>query len=136
MLNPWLARRGLSTDLLIARGLPLSFVVLATIIIAGPAAGAGAWALFCMSSTFIALAQPAVGMAFPPALAGRALSAYNLVVFAGVFVLQWGIGLLIDGFGALGLSELSSFRLAMAVFLACSVMSYGYFILAKDNSRE
>jgi len=136
MLNPWLARRGLSTDLLIARGLPLSFVVLATIIIAGPEAGAGAWALFCMSSTFIALAQPAVGMAFPPALAGRALSAYNLVVFAGVFVLQWGIGLLIDGFGALGLSELSSFRLAMAVFLACSVMSYGYFILAKDNSRE
>jgi MFS family permease len=136
MLNPWLARRGLSTDLLIARGLPLSFVVLATIIIAGPEAGAGAWALFCMSSTFIALAQPAVGMAFPPALAGRALSAYNLVVFAGIFVLQWGIGLLIDGFGALGLSELSSFRLAMAVFLACSVMSYGHFMVAKDNSRQ
>jgi MFS family permease len=136
MLNPWLARKGLTTDLLIARGLPFSFLVLATIIIAGPAAGAGAWALFCVSSTFIALAQPAVGMAFPPALAGRALSAYNLVVFAGVFVLQWGVGLLIDGFGALGMSELSSFRLAMAVFLACSVMAYGYFMLANDNSRQ
>jgi hypothetical protein len=24
----------------------------------------------------------------------------------------------------------------MAVFLACSVMSYGYFVLAKDNSRQ
>ena len=47
-----------------------------------------------MSSTFVALAQPAVGMAFPPSLAGRALSAYNLVIFAGVFVVQWGIGLL------------------------------------------
>jgi MFS family permease len=136
MLNPWLARKGLTTDLLIGRGLPFSFLVLATIIIAGPAAGAGAWALFCMSSTFIALAQPAVGMAFPPALAGRALSAYNLVVFAGVFVLQWGIGLLIDGFGALGMSELSSFRLAMAVFLAGSVVAYGYFMLANDNSRQ
>ena len=70
-----------------------------------------------MTSTFVALAQPAVGMAFPPALAGRALSAYNLVIFAGVFVMQWGIGLLIDGFGAIGLGEVASFRAAMAVFL-------------------
>ena len=136
MLTPWLLRKGLTTDGMIAGGLPLSFLVLAGIIIAGPAAGAGAWALFCMSSTFIALAQPAVGMAFPPALAGRALSAYNLVIFAGVFALQWGIGVLIDGFAAAGLQEGTSFRLAMAVFLACSVMSYGYFMLAKDNSRQ
>ncbi len=136
MVTPWLLRRGLTTDGMIAGGLPLSFLVLAAIIVAGPAAGAGAWALFCMSSTFIALAQPAVAMAFPPALAGRALSAYNLVIFAGVFVLQWGIGLLIDGFTAAGLREVTAFRLAMAVFLAGSVMSYGYFMLAKDNSRE
>jgi MFS family permease len=136
MLNPWLARKGLSTDRLIARGVPLSLVVLAAIIVAGPAAGAGAWALYCMTSTFISLAQPAVGMAFPPALAGRALSAYNLVVFAGIFMVQWGIGLLIDVFAAVGQDEVSSFRLAMAVFLVCSVISYGYFVLAKDNSGE
>jgi MFS family permease len=136
MLNPWLARKGMTTDRLIARGLPLSFAVLATIIVAGPGAGAGAWALFCISSTFMSLAQPAVGMAFSPALAGRALSAYNLVIFAGVFVMQWGIGLLIDGFLAAGLGAVASFRAAMTVFLACSVISYGYFMLAKDNSGQ
>jgi predicted MFS family arabinose efflux permease len=136
MLSPWLARNGFTTDRLIAFGLPFSFALLAIIIIAGPAAGAGAWALFCMSCTFVSLAQPAVGMAFPPAAAGRALSAYNLVIFAGVFVIQWGIGLLIDGFQAAGLGEVASFRSAMAVFLGCSVMSYGYFMLAKDNSRQ
>ncbi len=136
MLNPWLARKGLGTDRLIAAGLPLSFLVLAIIIIAGPAAGAGAWALFCISSTFVSLAQPAVGMVFSPALAGRALSAYNLVIFGGVFVMQWGIGLLIDAFGAAGLDEVLSFRSTMAVFLALSVISYGYFMLAKDNSRQ
>jgi MFS family permease len=134
MLNPWFARKGLTTDRLIRAGLPLSFVVLAGIILAGPSAGAVAWALFCVSSTFVSLAQPAVGMAFPPALAGRALSAYNLVIFAGVFLLQWGIGLAIDGFMAAGLEEISAFRAAMAVFLACSVGAYGYFLAAKDNS--
>jgi hypothetical protein len=30
------------------------------------------------------------------------LSAYNLVIFAGVFVVQWGIGLLVDAFQAAG----------------------------------
>ena len=76
-------------------------------------------------------------MAFPPALAGRALSAYNLVIFAGVFVVQWGIGLLIDAFAARRAGRSGRlFGAAMAVFLACSVISYGYFVLAKDNSRQ
>jgi len=136
MINPWLAKRGLTTDRLIARGLPLSFIALATLIIAGPRAGAPALAVFCMTSSVVALAQPAVGMAFSPALAGRALTAFNLALFSGVFVVQWGIGLLIDGFMGLGLPEVASFRAAMAVFLACSVMSYGHFLLAKDNSRR
>jgi predicted MFS family arabinose efflux permease len=136
MVTPWLARRGWTAARLIARGLPLSFLVIAIIIIAGSRAGAAAWAAFCMTSTFVSLAQPAVGMAFAPALAGRALSAYNLVIFAGVFVIQWGIGLLIDGFAAAGMPPTGAFQAALAVFGACCVMSYGYFLLAKDNSRQ
>jgi predicted MFS family arabinose efflux permease len=136
MVTPWLTRKGLTTERLIARGLPLSLFVLAAIIIAGPAAGAWSWALFCVSCTFVSLAQPAVGMVFPPALAGRALSAYNLVIFAGVFVIQWGIGLLVDAFAAAGLGQVGSLRAAMSVFLGCCVMSYGHFMLAKDNSRQ
>jgi MFS family permease len=135
LLNPLLARRGFTTERLITWGLPLSFVVLATTIAVGPLAGAGAWALFCMTSTFVSLAQPAVGMAFPPALAGRALSAYNLVIFAGVFVVQWGIGLLVDGFAAAGFDTVGSFRAAMGVFLALSVASYGYFLLARPDNQ-
>jgi hypothetical protein len=116
--------------------LPLSFVVLAALIVAGPAAGAVTLALFCMSSTFVSLAQPAVGMAFAPALAGRALSAYNLVIFLGVFVVQWGIGLLIDAFRAAGLQEIAAFRAAFAVFLAFSVLSYGYFLQGKSHNPD
>jgi predicted MFS family arabinose efflux permease len=134
-LNPRLARRGLSTNLLIARGLPFSLLVLATIIVAGSHAGAWAWAVFCVSCSFVSLAQPAVAMAFPPALAGRALSAYNLVIFSGVFVVQWGIGLLIDGFAAFGLDTVDSFRAAMGVFLACSAASYAYFMLVNRDNR-
>jgi predicted MFS family arabinose efflux permease len=135
MVTPRLARRGIHTDHLIAWGLPLSLLVLAGIIVAGPAAGAATLALFCVSTTFVSLAQPAVGMAFPAAVAGRALSAYNLVIFLGVFVVQWGIGLLVDGFGALGWSTLASFRGAMTVFLVCSVLSYAWFLLGSRDNR-
>jgi predicted MFS family arabinose efflux permease len=136
MLNPWLQRRGITTDKLIGRGLPLSLVVLAAIIALGPQAGAGMWALFCVCSTFVSLAQPAVAMAFPAAVAGRALSAYNLVIFAGVFVVQWGIGLLVDAFTAAGWDAIGAFRAAMAVFLVTCLFGWGYFMLAKDNGRQ
>nr|MDP2191220.1 MFS transporter [Rhodoferax sp.] len=139
MANPWLARRGLHADRLIARGLPSSFLFLAIIIIAGNDLSTWAgtlWALYCMSCTFVSLAQPAVGMAFAPALAGRALSAYNLVIFAGVFVVQWGIGLTVDGFKALGLTEIGAFQSAMGVFLLCSVASYVYFLTAKSHNQS
>jgi hypothetical protein len=81
----------------------------------------------------MALSQPAIALAFPADLAGRALSAFNLVLFAGVFVMQWGIGVLIDGFKALGWLEVVAFQGAFCVFLLCSIVSYGYFIFARPK---
>ena len=89
-----------------------------------------------VASTVISLSQPAVGMAFKPALAGRALSGFNLVIFSGVFTVQWGIGLLVDAFAALGLARIASFQAAFSVFLCCGIAAYGYFLYAKvDNSK-
>ena len=137
MVNPWLSRQGWSATRLITWGVPLSIAVLAFNIAAGAATGWLGWALFCMSCSTMGLAQPAVGMAFKPSLAGRALSAYNLMIFAGVFAVQWGIGLLIDVFTALGLGTVASFQAAMAVLLCCCIASYGYFLSVRaDNSLE
>lgn len=137
LVNPWLLRQGWHATRLVAWGVPLSLLVLAANIAAGPAAGWPAWALFCVCCTFMSLAQPAVGLAFPASLAGRALSAYNLVIFIGVFVVQWGIGLLIDGFRAFGWSDVASFQGAMAVFLCCCMASYAYFLsISADNSPQ
>jgi predicted MFS family arabinose efflux permease len=136
VVNPWLQHRGFVTDRLIAWGMPLHFVVLVGMIVAGPAAGPVALALFCTSCTFVALAQPAVGMVFPASLAGRALSAYNLVIFVGVFVVQWGIGLLVDAFRGAGWAEVSAFRAAFTVFLVTSVLSYAWFLWSRSHNRQ
>lgn len=137
MVNPWLSRHGWSATRLITWGVPVSIALLAFNIAAGTSTGWLGWALFCMGCSVMGLAQPAVGMAFKPSLAGRALSAYNLMIFAGVFVVQWGIGLLIDVFAALGLGQVASFQAAMAVLLCCCIASYGYFLSVRvDNSVE
>ncbi len=138
LLSPWLVQRGLNAERLITAGMPLSFIVLALVIFA--AGSLGPWTalgmtLYCVSCTFVSLAQPSVGMAFPPALAGRALSAYNLVIFSGVFVIQWGIGLLIDGFKALGWAEVAAFQAALSVFLVCCVGSYLHFLLSAGGKK-
>ena len=132
MVMPWLTRHGWTAERLIARILPLSLLILVFNIYGGSSVGWLGWTLFCVVSSVMGLAQPAVGMAFRPALAGRALSAYNLAIFSGVFVLQWGIGLMVDAFGAAGLDPVGSFRGAMAVYLLCCAASYVYFLMARS----
>lgn len=133
MASPWLLRRVGGADPVMAASLPLSLLVLAGIVLAGGRAGAAAWALYCVSCTSVALSQPAVALAFPQALAGRALSAYNLVIFAGVFAVQWGIGLAVDAFVAAGLDMARAYRAAMALHLACTVGAYAWFMARRGH---
>jgi hypothetical protein len=95
----------------------------------GPAAGAWHWAAWCVLSSCVTLSQPAVGQAFPTAWAGRALSAFNLVIFGGVFCLQWGIGLAVDALGTLGWSRPASFQGAMGLFALCCALSQLWFLM-------
>jgi len=138
-VSPALTRRGLTADLLIARGMPVSYVLLAVMIVLGPSVGSAAallLALHCVANTFVSLAQPAVGMAFAPHLAGRALSAYNLVIFAGVFVVQWGIGLCVDMGLQFGLDKPDAYRVAMALYGLLSLGAWLFFLgFRADNQR-
>ena len=125
---PRLYARGWTAQTLIARGAPLSLAALVLTLILGPQASAWIWVLFCAGCTVVSLSQPAVGLALPAALAGRALSAYNLVIFLGVFTLQWGIGLAIDLLRARGWDTLSAYRGGFALLTACCLSSYVWFL--------
>jgi len=131
---PRLYARGWTAHGLIAWGMPLSIAALFLGVALGGEATAWLWALFCVSSTFVSLSQPAIGQAFPATLAGRALSAYNLVIFAGVFVLQWSMGAVIDALVGAGWSTVSAFRGAFALVGVCCVMSYVWFLWRDERS--
>lgn len=129
---PRLYARGWTAHALIARGMPLPIIVLLLGIVLGPDATAWLWAMFCVTSTFVSLSQPAIGQAFPATLAGRALSAYNLVIFAGVFALQWSMGAVIDGLVAAGWSTVSAYQGAFALLAVCCALSYLWFLWRRE----
>jgi predicted MFS family arabinose efflux permease len=134
LVMPRLTQRGITVNHLITVGLPISFTLFAIILIAKDAINTPATAcfvLYCVSSTVVALAQPVVGLAFRPELAGRALSAFNLVIFLGVFVVQWSIGLLIDAFESIGQARPDAYQSAFACYGLCCVLAYAHFCMAK-----
>jgi MFS family permease len=134
LVTPKLFKLGYTANRLMAMGVPLSFAVQLIIVLAGADVGALHWIIFCITSSFVSLAQPAVGMTFPATVAGKALSAFNLVMFLGVFVVQWGMGLMIDGFKAANLTEPLAFQYALGVYLTCCIAAYGYFLKHRLDS--
>lgn len=125
---PRLVARGIDAMWLMRWGLPLPLAALLMNLSLGAAAGPWHWAVWCVACSFVTPSQPAVGAAFPAALAGRALAAFNLVIFAGVFSIQWGIGLLVDLALAFGCGEEDAFRAAFGLFGLCSLASYLWFM--------
>jgi len=136
-IYPYFHKRGISSDTIMVRCVPISFLALGFIIYSGTNVNGFHFALFLIGSVFVSLAQPAVGMAFPNAIAGKALSSYNLILFLGTFVVQWVIGILIDLFKSYGFDTLQSYQAAFSVFAVCCILSYFYFVLHhKDHLKK
>jgi len=127
-INPFFNKKGISTDKIIIFGVPLSFFAIGFIIYSGTNVSGFHFALFLIASVFVSLAQPAVGMAFPNTIAGKALSSYNLILFLGTFTVQWTIGILIDLFKSFNYNTLLAYQLSFSIFALCCFFSYLFFV--------
>jgi MFS family permease len=78
------------------------------------AAGVWAWLVIAAITTVFPPIQARVGMSFPRHLGGRALTAYNLVQFIGVFVIQAGLGIAMDLLIDAGMAQDQAFRASLA----------------------
>lgn len=125
---PKISSIGFSATKILRLGLPISFCIMLTIIILGSKAGAFYLTLFILSSIFLSVTQPAVGLAFSGYSAGKALTSFNLLIFAGTFIMQWLMGFVIDITKSFGYSEITAFKSAFSVFLVLSLVSYLFFL--------
>ena len=130
---PKISKYGLNSFKLMKFGIPISYLVLLSIVILGSKVGVFLLTLYILTSIVLSLSQPAVALSFPKHLAGKSLTSFNLIIFLGTFVTQWGIGLIIDLSQSFGKSEIASFQISFFVYLLCCIFSYLYFILKNKN---
>ena len=130
---PKITKLGFESMKLMKFGLPISYLSLLVIIISGENAGAIHFTIYLLTSIVLTLTQPAVALSFPTSLAGKSLTSFNLLIFIGTFIMQWGIGLVIDLCQFLGKDEVQSFKISFTVYLIICIFSYSYFVMKNKN---
>lgn len=119
-----LATRGITPLRLMQIGLFLTMVVEALIITElGPTIPL--WcALGIVSATGAQMYGVVAGL-FPLHLSGRVTTSINLMAFIGAFMVQWGLGGLLDGLrGTGGMGAADSLRVAFLILLAAQLASF------------
>ena len=87
-----------------------------------------AWIALAPGIPAVILIQTQTALMFPKAIAGRVLTTFNLVMFAGAFAVQWGVGLLADLFAWFGSDPSQALWLAFVVLLALQIVSLWWFL--------
>jgi MFS family permease len=116
---PRLTARGQTALSLVRRITPIALVAWAAVIGFGAHLGALgnalAWAFAFVCLSVAGQTQVTISQQFAPALAGRANTASNLLVFSGAFAVQALVGQWVDAFAARGLGATHSLQAALAV---------------------
>ncbi len=126
-----LARLGIATQ---SVALAATVGMLATqgaIVLLPPAAAAPLWVLFTFLGASNVLWYSAFYQSFPVEMAGRAATAFNVSVFLGTFVCQWGVGVIVDLWprGADGAYPAEAYQAAIAALLAAETAGLGWYLL-------
>jgi MFS family permease len=128
-----LVHRGIKLEKIYLGAMAVSVVLLGIIASQPTFAGYLLWPVlgFCFSLSNVSYSL--VAQAFPPALSGRANTALNLLVFAGAFGLQWGIGGLVDALQANGWATDAAFRTAFFTLLGGQLLALGWMFLPRRS---
>ncbi len=125
ILSPWLVKLGAS----LFKQSAAALLWLALCFTALPLWQAQAswilWPMIALAVPAMFLLQTQTALEFPSKVAGRVLTTLNLMIFAGTFIVQWGLGLITDLFVARGYDRtqaLTHALLCLAALQWCSLL--------------
>ena len=93
------------------------------------------WLVLAITGTYFSTVQTHVSLSFPPALTGRAFTAYNLLTFSAIFASQWLFGVGVDAFKAAGLATPMAFRATLMALVGLQVLGLVWFHFSKAQPR-
>jgi predicted MFS family arabinose efflux permease len=133
-----LRARGISSLLTMAGGTAVSVLALAAITFGVDAAGWWHWIVLGLFGQVSAIVYPTLSRHFGPAYAGRAGTGNTLLVFAGIFALQFGMGAIIDLWprDATGAYPAQAYQAAFGAVLAGLVASVAWLLRPGEDRRQ
>lgn len=125
-----LVHRGIKLERVYLGAMVVAIALLALISSRPTFAGNLLWPVLGICFSLSNISYSLVAQAFPSNLSGRANTALNLLVFAGAFGLQWGIGGLVDSLQAAGWATDAAFRAAFFTLLGGQLLALGWLLLS------
>lgn len=86
------------------------------------------WSLMFALTAVTAVSYAKASLSFPAAMAGRANTGINFIVFVGAFGLQWGLGLIIDAVVALGRPQADGILVAFIFWLLTQAFAMIWYV--------
>lgn len=125
-----LGRRGISTLTTATVSVAAAAVPLLLMIgLEGDAPPWLCWMMFGFFGTGSILFYAALSQHFPKQIAGRVNTAMNLLVFVGAFLLQWGIGVVIDHWSAGEAFSVTGYRVAFTVLVTLQGLALLWYLV-------
>ncbi|MDR0577652.1 MAG: MFS transporter [Candidatus Accumulibacter sp.] len=134
--STWLARRGVQTIHLLGGGLTLALLSLLAIVTQASGHHYLLWGAYGFFSSVGTLNYGVTAAGFSGELSGRVNTLLNLLSFVGAFMLQWGMGLLIDALKAAGHSPASAHTGAFVLLCALQAASLSWFCFCGWRARR
>jgi hypothetical protein len=123
-----LAHRGIHARHLFGAGFAINLIALVLIVVRAPASLVW-WSLYGLGAAVNVLGFTALNEGFARGLAARTNTALNLAIFIGSFVVQWGIGVIVDAVrNWYAVDTAGGLRVAFTAVLAVSLAAFVWFV--------
>ena len=127
-----LIRRGMTAFFLYKIHCGVVILTFALIAFADPGVGLALWLAYFGLGMGGPLVFTILARAFPPQLSGRVNTAVNVLMFVAAFVIQWGVGVLLDQWPAeQGRYAADGYGVAFGVLLAAMCALYVFMLTGK-----
>lgn len=130
--SPWLENRKFPLEKQSVIGLFWFSGLLWVIILWQDPAAWWCWVVMTIGIPAVLILQTQTALLFPRQVAGRVLTTFNLVMFVGAFLLQWGIGLVVDLFQSFGMLRASALTSAFAIMAVLQLFSLAWYLKKRN----
>ncbi len=135
VITGYLSRRGVGAIRISVIGMSIFIVMQLVVVLEVVPVNQMTWMLWAFTATYGIVCYAGLTQRFPTSLAGRVVTAINLLAFFGAFAVQWGVGVIIDFWPltASGGFHPEGYRWAFGIVAAVQIVALIWFLIFRTE---